>query len=77
MAKNRFPRFTPEHIEQMTAHELADFLANIVLVLRRMPNVPLAEMKPVERPFKPEEIVENVRHEHTAGESKDLPDWVS
>jgi hypothetical protein len=32
-------RFTVEQLEQMKTHELADLLANVVLVLRRMPNV--------------------------------------
>jgi len=32
-------RFTVEQLEQMKTHELADLLANVVLVLRRMPNI--------------------------------------
>ncbi|GHO95910.1 hypothetical protein KSF_059580 [Reticulibacter mediterranei] len=32
-------RFTVAQLEQMKTHELADLLANVVLVLRRMPNV--------------------------------------
>jgi hypothetical protein len=32
-------RFTVEQLEKMKTHELADLLANVVLVLRRMPDV--------------------------------------
>jgi hypothetical protein len=33
------PRLTVEQLESMKTHELADLLANVVLLLRRMPNV--------------------------------------
>src|SRR5713226_6510721 len=32
-------RFTIEQLEQMKTHDLADLLANVVLLLRRMPDV--------------------------------------
>ena len=32
-------RFTVEQLESMKTHELADLLANVVLLLRRLPNV--------------------------------------
>jgi len=32
-------RITVDQLEQMKTHELADLLANVVLLLRRMPNV--------------------------------------
>jgi len=37
-------RFTIEQLEQMKTHELADLLANVVLVLKRMPNVECREL---------------------------------
>jgi hypothetical protein len=39
------PRLTIEQLEQMKPHELADLLANIVLLLRRMPDVTWAELQ--------------------------------
>jgi len=32
-------------IEQMTTHELADLLSNVVLVLRRLPDVPMCQLQ--------------------------------
>lgn len=40
-------RFSIEQLEQMKTHELADLLANIVLLLRRMPNVTWSELQQV------------------------------
>jgi hypothetical protein len=37
-------RFTIEQLEQMKTHDLADLLANVVLVLKRMPNVECREL---------------------------------
>src|SRR6266487_6159038 len=37
-------RITVEQLEQMKTHELAELLANVVLVLRRMPNVECREL---------------------------------
>ena len=36
--------YTAEQLESMTTHELADMLSNIVMLLRRMPNVPCQEL---------------------------------
>jgi len=36
--------FTVEQLESMTTHELADMLSNIVMLLRRMPDVPCQEL---------------------------------
>ena len=38
-------RITVDQLEQMKTHELADVLANIVLVLRRMPDVPCTQLQ--------------------------------
>ena len=38
-------RMTVDQLEQMKTHELADLLANIVLVLRRMPDVPCTQLQ--------------------------------
>ncbi len=37
-------RITVEQLEHMKTHELAELLANVVLVLRRMPNVECREL---------------------------------
>ena len=39
-----------EQLEQMTTHELAETLSNIVLLLRRMPNVTWQELQPSQNP---------------------------
>ena len=38
-------RITVDQLEQMRTHELADLLANIVLVLRRMPDIPCTQLQ--------------------------------
>ena len=38
-------RMTVDQLEQLKTHELADLLANIVLVLRRMPDVPCTQLQ--------------------------------
>jgi hypothetical protein len=43
-------RFTVEQLEQMKTHELADLLANVVLVLRRMPNVECKQLEQLPEP---------------------------
>ena len=40
-------RISIDQLEQMKTHELADLLANIVLVLRRMPDVPCTQLQPI------------------------------
>lgn len=52
------PRITVDQLEQMKTHELADLLANIVLVLRRMPDVPCTQLQPnlVEPEVQPEPV---------------------
>lgn len=37
-------RLTTDQLERMKVHELADLLANVVLLLRRMPNVECREL---------------------------------
>lgn len=37
-------RFTIEQLEQMKTHDLADLLANVVLLLRRMPDVECGQL---------------------------------
>ncbi len=44
-------RFTVEQLEQMKTHELADLLANVVLVLRRMPNVECKQLEQLPEPI--------------------------
>lgn len=38
-------RMSVDQLEQMKTHELADLLANIVLVLRRLPDVPCTQLQ--------------------------------
>lgn len=51
MPKRISPKSAPtksipmEQLEQMTPHELADMLSNIVMLLRRMPNVSWKELQ--------------------------------
>ena len=44
-------RFTIEQLEQMKTHELADLLANVVLVLRRMPNIECKQLEQLPEPI--------------------------
>ncbi len=46
MSEKREPeRLTVDDLEKMTTHDLADLLANVVLVLKRLPDVPVKELK--------------------------------
>jgi len=48
-------RLTIDQLEKMKTHELADMLANVVLLLRRMPDV---ECKQLVQPIPPDRSVE-------------------
>ncbi|MBV9230701.1 MAG: Rho termination factor N-terminal domain-containing protein [Chloroflexi bacterium] len=55
-------RLTVDQLEHMKTHELADLLANVVLLLRRMPNVEwraLASQLPGDELFAIEEVPES------------------
>jgi hypothetical protein len=68
-------KWSPEELEKLTLHELADLMANIVMVLRRMPDVPVSDL--VARPTEDaSELVTRLRHENTNREPGVLPDWV-
>ena len=41
---------TIEQLEQMKTHEVADLLANVVMMLRRMPDVPCIQLQVQEEP---------------------------
>ena len=66
-------------LESMTPHELSDLLGQIVLLLRRMPNVPISELKAVEQPMQAnaDKLAAKVRHEQASDGTKEvLPDWL-
>ncbi len=44
MAKRSF-RLTPEQVELMTTHELADLLTSTAMVLRRFPDIPMVDLE--------------------------------
>lgn len=70
-------RWTVEELEGMTPGELADLLSDIVLVLRRLPHVPVAQLKPIEREYDPGGLVAGLRHEATKPpEASNLPGWL-
>jgi hypothetical protein len=70
-------RWTIEELERMTPREVADLLSNIVMVLRGMPNVPITDLKPVEREYDASSLVEGLRHDTTeTHEARDLPGWL-
>jgi hypothetical protein len=48
-------RLTIDQLEKMKTHELADMLANVVLLLKRMPDV---ECKQLVQPIPPDQVVE-------------------
>lgn len=41
-------RFTLAQLEAMSTHEVADLLSNLVLLLRRLPDVAMSELQPGE-----------------------------
>jgi hypothetical protein len=72
---------TVDDVEQLTTRELADFLANVVVVLRRMPDVPLVALQAEDRSGvwadHARQVVENIRgeKEKPSPRAEDLPDW--
>jgi hypothetical protein len=72
-------RLTAEDIERMTTRELADLLANVVLVLRHLPDVPMQQLQPIERPpIEADKIAAGVRRERSPEpERGPLPDWAA
>jgi hypothetical protein len=41
-------RFTLAQLEAMSTHQVADLLSNLVLILRRLPDVAISELQPGE-----------------------------
>lgn len=39
-------RWSLEDLEQMSTHELSDFLTTLATILQQLPDVPLTEIKP-------------------------------
>jgi hypothetical protein len=76
-SNNEVPRLTVNDLEQMTTHDLAQLLSNLVLVLRRLPNVPLQDLTPLEEHYDVTGLAAGLRHdaETNAASKKDLPDW--
>jgi len=56
-------RLTIDQLEKLKTHELADMLANVVLLLRRMPDV---ECKELIQPVPGNQHVNNLRSEHVS-----------
>jgi hypothetical protein len=85
MAK-RSLRFTPEQLELMTTHELADLLANTAVVLRRLPNIPVVDLESDDtsgmwarhsrsRSKKKNSQSGKIDDKENENEDKSLPDW--
>jgi len=68
-------RRTPEELAKFSPHAVAELLANIVMILRRMPDVPISDL--VSRPAaEVSGMVARLRKENTNGEQvHELPDW--
>jgi hypothetical protein len=74
-------RWSIEELEALTPHELADLLAKVIMVLRRLPNVPLVDLEAEDTSEEwarhSQSVVEHVRHEKKSqAKPADLPDWV-
>ena len=66
-------RLTPDELEQLSLHDLADYLANVVMVLRRLPDVPVADL--LSRQV--DDVAAKVRREPKQGRpAESLPDWI-
>lgn len=46
--KQQQTRFTLAQLEAMSTHQVADLLSNLVLILRRLPDVAISELGPNE-----------------------------
>jgi len=67
-------RWTPEELEQLTLHELAELMGNIVIVLRRMPDVPISDL--LSTPAVSGLVGKIRRRAPDAENAGQLPDWV-
>jgi len=69
-------RLTVSDLEAMTIHELSDLLADMVRVLRRLPDVPVSDL--LDQPEVPsaEKLLARFRRGKGADESTSLPDWL-
>jgi hypothetical protein len=76
-------RISAQDLEAMKTHDLADLLANVVLLLRRMPNVEVAQLQAAQQP-EPEPAQEpdqgvidfvSKAHDRVNGRGHDLPGW--
>jgi hypothetical protein len=66
-------RWTPAELEELSIHEIAELLANIVIVLRRFPDVPVSDL--IASAPDVGGLVGKIRHESIVEREK-LPDWV-
>ena len=69
-------RLTVKDLEAMTIHEVSDLLADIALVLRRMPDVPVLDL--LDQPEAPNvgKLLARARQSKGGDESRLLPDWL-
>jgi hypothetical protein len=75
MATKKNLRMTPAEMEQLTLHEFADYLANAVVLLRRMPDVPISDL--LSRPADDVAgLVARLRRDQSGEKPETLPDWV-
>jgi hypothetical protein len=84
-SRKRKERFTPEQLEQMTTHELADLLANTAIVLRRLPDIPVVDLESEDRSGVwarysrtrgEKRNSQSKKVDDNEGENKNLPDWI-
>ena len=46
--EQRTLRFSLEELEAMTTHEVADLLSKLVLILRRLPDIPFSDLAAIQ-----------------------------
>ncbi len=69
-------RLTVKDLEAMTIHELSDLLADMVLVLRRLPDVPVSDLLGQPPETHAEKLLARFRQSKGGDESTSLPDWL-
>lgn len=65
-------RLTAKDLEQLTTHQVAAMLSDIVLILRRLPDVPFTDLQQAEETPATPDLVDKA-HERVNGRA--LPNW--
>lgn len=74
MANDPYKPPTLAELEQLTTHQLSDLMSNIVLLLRRLPDVPVSQLTATRTPKETPDLLRKAQ-ERVNGAT--LPNWTN